>query len=67
MLTEKSNKMINYTYLKSIQFVAKILLFIKQLLKSISEYNIGVVKSAILFVEVHILILVVKNKALEKD
>lgn len=48
------------TYLQPVQFVAQVLLLVKKLLKTIGEYDVCVVQTAILFIEVLILILVVE-------
>ena len=48
------------TYLKSVELVTKVLFFIEQLLESICQDDISVVKTTVFFVEVHVLVLVVK-------
>lgn len=47
---------LSFVCLKSVQFVAEVLLFIEQLLKTIREDNVSVVETAILLVEVVIVV-----------
>ena len=47
------------TYLESIEFVAQILFLIQELLKSVCQNNVGIVKATVHFVEMLVLVLVI--------